>query len=318
MKFIITGSVAYDYIMRFPGYFREHILSDKLDSISLSFLVESMERRRGGIGPNIAYTLALLGVKSQLFATFGEDSADYQEWLTRVGVDLTLIRVIPEINTASFFVNTDRDQNQIASFYPGAMVYASELTFYDLDGNHPDLVTISPNDPAAMNRYVQECQELFIPYLYDPSQQIVRLEGEDLRQGVEGAQSLFVNDYEFSLIQKRTGMSLSDILVHVEYLVITFGEDGSRIYVGDKEYPIPSVPPENIADPTGVGDAYRGGFLAGFSKGWDLETCGMIGSLAATFCLEGKGPQSHRFSRAEFVARFRQHFDDDGLLEELL
>lgn len=311
MNIVVSGSVAYDYLMSFPGYFREHILPEKLESISLSFLVDSMVRQRGGNAPNIAYTLALLGQKPQIFATVGEDFEEYRQWLESNGVDTTWAKVIPGVYTASFFCNTDRSNAQIASFYTGAMAYAAELSIHELNENPPDLFVISPNDPEAMRKYVKECQELGYPYLYDPSQQIVRLTGDDLREGIEGALALFVNDYEFALIQKMAGMTLEDILGKVDFLVITRGKDGAVVYSGeDGEYNIPVIPPENIGDPTGVGDAFRGGFLTAYAKGMNLETCGRFGALAATYCLEQDGPQGHFYTVGEFLARFKEQFPD--------
>jgi len=317
MDILLTGSVAYDYLMTFPGHFRDHILPDKLETISLSFLVESMVRLRGGTAPNIAYTLALLGQRPHLFATVGEDFDDYRHWLESKGVDTTWARVIPGVYTASFFANTDRSNAQIASFYPGAMAYAADLSIYELQETKPDLVVISPNDPKAMQQYVRECHELDIPYLYDPSQQIVRLTGDDLRQGIEGALALFVNDYEFALVQKMTGMSPEQILQSAGFVVVTRGDQGATIYSLQGEIAIPIVPPDLITDPTGVGDAFRGGFLTAYSYGLDLETCGRVGSLAATYCLEQRGPQGHMYTPAEFVARYRHYFEDDGRLEVL-
>ena len=318
MDIILTGSVAFDYLMRFPGYFREHILPDKLESISLSFLVESMTIRRGGVAPNIAYTLALLGEHPRLMATVGEDFEDYRAWLESKGVNTSGTRVIPGELTASFFANTDRANAQIASFYPGAMSHAEQLSFRDLDGAPPDLAVISPNDPGAMNRYVGECQDMRIPYIYDPSQQLVRLDERHVRNGIEGALALFVNDYEFGLVQKMTGMKVSDILFRVGFMVVTCGERGAIIYTQEEEVHVPVVPTEQIIDPTGVGDAFRGGFLTGYSHGWDFETCGRMGVLAATFCLENLGPQGQNYTRQAFVTRFRQHFDDQGKLDALL
>jgi len=317
MYIILTGSVAFDYLMTFPGYFRDHILPDKLDSISLSFLVDSFRKRRGGIAPNIAYTLALLGERPHIMATVGEDFTEYRSWLETQGVDTSRMKVIPGAVTASFFCNTDRSNNQIASFYPGAMGCATELTFRQWEGERPDLVVISPSDPEAMKQHVVECRELGIPYLYDPSQQIVRLTGEELRTGIEGALALFVNDYEFGLVQKMTGMSAQDMLDFLQFMVVTWGSKGSTVYSREEEYSIPVVPPEQIADPTGVGDAYRGGFLTGYSHAFDLETCGQMGSLAATYCLEREGTQGHTYTPAEFITRFRQHFDDHGQLDRL-
>lgn len=323
MNIILTGSVAYDYIMTFPGYFRDHILPDHLDLISLSFLVDLMVRQRGGIAPNIAYTLAMLGEHPYLFATVGEDFEEYRLWLGQKGVDTSGARVIPGVYTASFFVNTDRANSQIASFYPGAMAYAAELSLHEVQNHRPDLVMISPNDPAAMIRYVEECQEMAIPYIYDPSQQIVRLSADELRRGIEGALALFVNEYEYALIQKAIGSNPEDLLGNLVaeeniFMVVTQGENGTKIETQDGTVHVPIVPPEQIVDPTGVGDAFRGGFLAGYSHQLDWQTCGCMGSLAATYCLERHGTQGHSYTPVEFLTRFRNHFDDRGKLNFLV
>ena len=318
MNILLTGSVAYDYLMIFPGHFRDHILPDQLERISLSFLVESMVRMRGGTAPNIAYTMALFGQRPRLFAAVGEDFEEYRQWLESNGVDTLWAKVIPGVYTASFFANTDRSNNQIASFYPGAMAYAAQLSLYDLQGNLPDVVMISPNDPEAMKRYVVECKELGIPYIYDPSQQIVRMNGDELCAGIEGAQALFVNDYEFALVQKMTCFTLEDILQRCQFLVVTRGQQGASVYAQGEQYHIPVVPAERIADPTGVGDAFRGGFLTAYANGLDWLTCGRVGVLAATYCLEQSGPQGYAYTPGEFVARFRRHFDDMGKLDVLL
>jgi adenosine kinase len=317
MDIIITGSVAYDYLMTFPGYFRDHLLPDKLEHISLSLLVDSMVRQRGGTAPNIAYNLALLGERPRVMATVGEDFVEYRSFLENVGVNTSLMKVIPGEFTASCFINTDRDSAQLVSFYAGAMAKADELSFHDLDGT-PDLVVISPNSPEAMNQYPVECQELGIPYLYDPSQQIPRMTGDELRKGVEGANSMMVNDYEFGMIQKQTGMQGADIRENLQFLVVTRGADGAMIYAGDDEVHTPAVPPDAIVDPTGVGDAFRGGFLTGLSRGFNWEICGKMGALAATYCLESKGTQEHRFTIPEFISRFREQFDDRGILNVLI
>lgn len=318
MKIALTGSIAYDYLMSFPGHFQEHILADKLDSISLSFLVDGMVKRRGGIGPNIGYTMALLGGDPVLFSTVGQDFEEYRAWLEGKGVDTSGVQVIEDDFTASFFATTDRDNCQISSFYPGAMSHAAQVKLADWDGAPLDLVVVSPTDPTAMNDYILEAERLNLPYIYDPSQQTVRLSGEELQRGVEGAYALFVNEYEFCLIEKHTGLSIDEIKDLVEILVITLGDQGSMIYTKGEEYSIPGVRPENILDPTGVGDAYRGGFLTGLSFKLDLVSCGQIGALAASYCLETDGPQSHFYTPGEFVARFRQHFDDQGKLDILL
>lgn len=317
MAIICTGSIAYDYLMSFPGYFKDHIIPDKLDSISLSFLVDSMIRQRGGTAPNIAYNLALLGEKPMLMGTVGEDFEDYNAWLQQHGVDTSLVERIDGVYTASFFANTDLSNNQIASFYTGAMAYSKELSIRSLKKEEVDLVVISPNDPTAMAKYAVECEELGIPYLYDPGQQVVRNKPEDIRKGILGAQSLFINEYEFELIQKHTGMSAEKIRNAVEYVVITCGECGSDIWVKDTHYKIPAVAPSKIADPTGVGDAFRGGFLRGLRLNLDWQTCGQMGALAATYCLENRGTQNHTYTLQEFVQRYRENFDDQGALDIL-
>ncbi|MBC7877677.1 MAG: carbohydrate kinase family protein [Anaerolineales bacterium] len=317
MDILLTGSVAYDYLMTFPGLFKEQILPERLASISLSFLVDSMSKQRGGVAPNIAYGMALLGEKPRVMATVGEDFGDYRTWLDSKGVDTSLMKVVPGLFTASFFATTDQASAQIASFYPGAMGVAATQSLKDLSSK-PDLVVVSPNAPDAMMKFCSESRELDIPYLYDPGQQVLRLEGNELARDMEGASFLFCNDYEFGLISKKTGWSLDQILDHVKVLVITRGKDGADLYVGGDSVHIPTVPENEIVDPTGVGDAFRGGFLVGYSQGFNWKLCGEIGSLAAVYCLEQRGPQSHAYTRKDFAARFRKHFDDGGKLDVLL
>ncbi len=317
MDTLVTGSVAYDYLMTFPGLFEEQILPERLKSISLSFLVDSMSKQRGGIAPNIAYSMALLGQHPRVMATVGEDFSDYRAWLESKGVDTTLMRVIPGMFTASFFATTDQASAQIASFYPGAMAHSSTQSIKVLE-KRPDLVIVSPSAPDAMMKFPAECRELGIPYLYDPSQQVLRLEGAELARDMEGACFLFCNDYEFGLISKKTGWDLKQILKHVKVVVITRGKDGADLYTENEEVHIPSVPEEQIVDPTGVGDAFRGGFLTGYAHALDWKLCGEIGALAAVYCLEQRGPQSHFYTREEFVKRFRRHFDDGKKLDVLL
>jgi adenosine kinase len=316
MKILLTGSVAYDYLMTFPGVFKEQILPERLESISLSFLVDSMERQRGGVAPNIGYTLAMLGVNPMLMATVGEDFKEYRDWLESKGVNTSLAEIIPGVFTASFFATTDQVNAQIASFYPGAMAFAGEQSLKKLK-EKPDLVVVSPNDPKAMMNFAAECREIKIPYLFDPSQQVLRLSGEEILRDMNEAHFLFVNDYESGLIIKKTGLDLDQILKIVDIVVVTRGEKGTSIYTNGNEISVPVVPPLKIVDPTGVGDAFRGGFLAGYSNGWSWEMCGKMGALAATYCLEKKGTQNHNFTKAEFVTRFRIHFEDDGLLDNL-
>jgi adenosine kinase len=317
MDILITGSVAYDYLMTFPGLFKEQILPERLENISLSFLVDSMSRQRGGIAPNIAYTMALLGEHPRVMATVGEDFSDYRQWLESKGVDTSLMRVVPGLYTASFFATTDQSNAQIATFYPGAMGVAAQQSLHEVE-KRPNLVIVSPNSPEAMTKFAAECRELKISYLYDPSQQILRLEGRELARDMEGARFLFVNDYEFGLISKKTGLDLAHMLQHVDVIVVTRGKHGSTVYAAGKEYNISVVPEVGIVDPTGVGDAFRAGFLTGYARGWSWNLCGQIGSLAATYCLEQKGTQNHFFTRLAFVRRFRENFDDKGILDTII
>jgi adenosine kinase len=318
MTILCTGSIAYDYLMTFPGYFKDHILPDKLECLSLSFLVDSMTKQRGGIAPNIAYTLALLGDRPWLMGTVGEDFDDYRNWLEERHVDTRYVRVIMGKYTASFFANTDLENAQIASFYTGAMANAAEISLHELAKTPPELVIISPNDPKAMRQLCEESLEMKLPYLYDPSQQIVRMDPEDIRFGTLGCQSLFLNDYEYNLLQRHTGLTPSEILSQGRLVVVTKGEKGVVVYAEGKEYAIPIAPVEKIIDPTGVGDAFRGGFLRGFQLKLDWQTCGQMGSLAAAYCLEQRGTQNHSFTPAEFVQRYRSIYNDHGKLNALL
>ncbi|HLF27847.1 MAG TPA: carbohydrate kinase family protein [Anaerolineae bacterium] len=318
MNIVVTGSIAYDYIMSFPGYFKEHVLADKVaESINLSFLVDRMVRRRGGVGSNIAYTLALLGERPLLMGAAGQDFDEYRTWLESHGVDTSAVRQYADLFTASFFCNIDLAQNQIASFYSGAMSRARELSFYDLGGGPIDLAIVSPTDPEAMQRCVRECKEIGIPYLYDVSWQIVRLSDDDLREGITGSYVLIVNEYEFAMIRNRTRWDEGDILERAETLIVTRGEHGSTIYRRDGVIHVSAVAPERAIDPIGVGDGYRAGLLKGLAVGLGWESAGRIASLAATYVLESDGPQGHSYTLPEFVERFRKHFDDAVAIERL-
>ena len=312
MNVVVTGSIAFDYIMSFPGRFREHILPDQLDNLSLSFLVDSMKKQRGGCAANIAYNLALLGERPLLMATAGQDFGEYRKWLEQHGVDTSAVREYPDEFTSSFFVSTDLDQKQIASFYMGAMGRASELSFRQMRAR-PDLVIIAPNDPGAMIQYVRECKELGIRYIYDPSQQIVRLSDDDLLAGIEGSFITIVNDYEFEMLRNRLKMDEAAFLKRAEVVIITRGEQGSSILARDQRYDIPPVLTARPVDPTGVGDAYRAGLIRGLALGLPWETIGRVAALAATYVIENHGPQNHQYTREEFAQRYRTHFGNGGL-----
>jgi len=305
-RILVTGSVAYDYLMTFPGLFGDHLLTDKLDVLSVSFLVDSLRREPGGCATNIAYNLALLGERPTVVAAVGQDFVERPR-LEAAGVDLSGLKTFPDELTASFFVSTDQRNCQLASFYIGAMGRAGELSLRGLAGPG-DIVVIAPNSPDAMERAVAECKALGTPYVYDPSQQIVRLSPEALRHGIAGCRLLVANEYEQALIEEKTGLGLDDLRPLTQTLVITHGEHGSRIYDGDAVYGIPIAPPERTADPTGVGDAYRAGLLLGLTRDLPWPVAGRVGALSATYALESVGTQRHAFTPASFLARYATTF----------
>jgi adenosine kinase len=306
MSIVVTGSIAFDYLMSFPGRFTEHFLPEHMSRVSLSFLVDTMDKRRGGCAPNIAYTLALLGERPRLMGTAGQDFGDYRRWLEAAGVDTMLVQQVPGKFTASFFCSTDVEGNQIASFYTGAMAHAGELSFRTVADC--GLAIISPNDPGAMLQYAEECRVLNIPYIWDPGQQCARMSGEELRDGLAGATIVICNDYEFELIRQKTGLGEDAVLEHAQALVVTRGEQGCSILEPGARIDVPAVPPHRLVDPTGVGDAFRGGFMKGMAHGADLPVCARIGTVAATYALEHLGGQSHAYTWPEFRDRFEAHF----------
>ena len=318
MEILVTGSIAYDYLMRFPGSFQQHFIPDELHNMSLSFLVDDMTKHWGGVAANIAFTLAKFGARPKLMGTVGRDFGDYQRWLEGAGVDCSTVIQIDEVFTASFFANTDDENNQLAFFYGGAMNLARNYRIADVASRQPDLVVISPNDPVAMISLCDECREANLRFIYDPGQQVARLDGDQLRRGVQGAYMIVVNIYEASVIYEKTGLTLADLREEAEIVVVTESENGSKIYQADEVLEVAAFPPETIADPTGAGDAYRAGFIFGLSKALPPSLCARIGALSATYALEVVGTQNHSFTLAQFVERFRSLADDDGQLDRLL
>ncbi len=318
MDIIVTGSIAYDYLMRFPGRFNDYFIDGQMHQVSLSFLVEEMTKHWGGIGANIAYTLGLLGHRAKLMGTVGRDFGDYREWLERVGVDTSGVREYADVFTASYFANTDLENNTISSFYSGAMAYSKNYRLTEAYPGKPDMVIISPSDPLAMQHLTKECREHNIPFIYDPSQQIPRLTGEELFNDMQGAYALVVNAYEAEIISKKTGLSLEDLKRTIELLIITQGKHGSHVYQKGVLTEVPAFSAKEIKDPTGAGDAFRGGLLRGIAAGWPVTLSAMVGSLCASYVLEHVGTQNHHFTIPEFVERFRSEQNDDGLLDSLL
>lgn len=317
MSFVITGSVAYDYLMRYPGRFRDHFLSDQLDNISLSFLVDSMRRERGGVACNIAYNNKLLGGNPLIFATVGQDFGDYRRWLEQQGIDTTHIIEIADEFTASFFSNTDLDGKQIASFYSGAMLHARYHSLKDHGLETSSLVLICPNDPLAMVNYALECRQLAIPFALDPSQQVARLSGDDFRACIPGAAYLFCNEYELAIIQNKAGWGVDDIRSQVDLLIVTLAERGSIIYRAGESLLVPSAQPQRVANPTGAGDAFRGGFFAALQAGLPVDVCGRVGALCAVYAIESVGPTGYSFTLEEFAGRYAVNFGPEPRLGTL-
>ena len=316
MRIVVSGSIAYDYLMSFPGRFTDQIIPEKLTRLSVSFLVDEMVRQRGGTAANIAYSLKLLGQDPILLGTVGQDFGDYAAWLREHGIRTDHVVEIPHKFTASFFVSTDEEQNQIANFYAGAMSDCRDISLRDRGLTDADVVIISPNDPQAMLNYAAECRDLGIPFAYDPSQQTARLSGEALRASIPGAGWLMVNDYEFAVIQEKTGWPKERILREVGTLIVTEGRVGSFICHDGEEFRIPIAPSQRVAEPTGVGDAYRGAFFAAHSIGLPVDVCGRVGALCATYVLEQVGTTNHTFTPHEFALRYEQAFGETLLWGE--
>ena len=312
MSVYVCGSIAFDYLMHFPGLFREHILPDNLDRLSVSFLADSMRRAYGGVGANIAYSLGLLGEKPFLVGAAGADFGDYRSWLASAGVDTSHVKVVADKFTSSFFVSTDDANSQIATFYIGAMAHADEVSLLDVGVRQGDIVVVSPDKPEAMILHCEEAKRLGARLVFDPSQQIPRLSGGQLATAIHGTYALAVNEYEYAMLREKTDLGEASLRAEVEILIVTKGEEGSTVFMGDRCLAVPSMIPARVADPTGVGDAYRAGFIKGLIAGLSLETCGRMGSTAACFVLEQVGTQEHRFTREEFAARYRGAFCSDS------
>ena len=306
-RIAVTGSVAFDNIMVFPGRFGEHILPDRTHDINVSFLVDQLERRRGGNAANIAYTLALLGEVPLLAAAVGNDFAAFGEVLAGAGVDISAALYCDDIATATCFITTDLDNNQITAFFPGAMGRAAGIDLRTLAGlSH---VVVSPDAPDAMASHIAEAVEMRVKLLFVPAQQLPAMGEATLRAGIDAAWLIAGNDYEFELIRSRTGRSVADLCAAGTVVCVTTGHEGSAIHTMDGIEHIPVAPPGNVVDPTGAGDAYVAGVLAGVRRGLPWPDAGRMGALAATYVIEQNGTQSHHFTAAEFHIRYRAAFN---------
>ncbi|MFD4369835.1 carbohydrate kinase family protein [Rhodococcus sp. NPDC058521] len=306
MTIAVSGSIATDHLMRFPGRFAEQLLADQLSHISLSFLVDDLVVRRGGVGGNIAYAMGVLGGSPVLVGAVGADFAEYRQWLESNGVDCGGVRTSTSAHTARFVCTTDEDMAQIASFYPGAMSEARDITLADVASatSAPELVLIGANDPEAMIRHTDECRRSNIPFAADPSQQLARLDGEQAKMLIDGAEYLFTNEYEWGLLQQKTGFTEEEIRGRVKVRITTLGANGVEIVDTNGEVTKVGVVPENgKVDPTGVGDGFRAGFLLAHRAGLGFERSAQLGSLVAVLVLETVGTQEWTFDRDEALKR---------------
>lgn len=318
MAIAVTGSIATDHLMHFPGRFADQLLPDQLHSVSLSFLVDELVVRRGGIAANIAFGMGQLGLSPLLVGAVGPDFLDYRAWLERHGVNCDSVHVSERAHTARFVCTTDEDMCQIASFYTGAMAEARQIALAPVAARSAglDLVVISANDPDAMLRHTEECRRQGFPFAADPSQQIARMPGEDLARLVDGAAYLFTNEYEKKLLESKTGLSDAEVLARVGVRVTTHGGEGTRIESQDTEpLHVPVVPARERLDPTGVGDGFRAGFLAATRWGLSLERAAQVGSLMATHVLETVGTQEYLVTPEPFLTRLAATYGDDAAKE---
>src|SRR3989344_466991 len=304
---LVTGSLAFDHIMDVPGNFSDHIMPDKIHQINLSFLVNTLQKQKGGTAGNIAYSLALLKSPVSILGTAGSDFVEYGKFLQDAGVDISKIKIIENESTSSAFIMTDLKDNQITAFYPGAMGQNSQLSL----AGTSELVVISPNDPQAMIKFAKEAKQLKLDYMLDPGMQLPTLNLEDLKDMINGATILIGNDYEISLLKEKTRLNENQLLQQVKILITTLGENGSTIQSGLETIQIASAKARKVVDPTGAGDAYRAGFIAGYTKGFDLKVCGQMGSTAACYSVEKYGTTNHAFTITEFKDRYKKNFGEE-------
>lgn len=318
MKIGVAGSVGLDHLMTFPGKFTDSLVAGSLEKVSLSFLVDGLEVRRGGCAANIVYGMGVLGLNPVLIAAVGKDWADYDAWLIRHGVDTSHVLKSTTQFTAHFMVTTDTELNQIASFFPGAMSEARNIELAPImeKTGRFDIVVISPDDPEAMLRHSEVCRNEGIAFAADPSQQMARMSGDEIRQLITGAKYLFLNEYELALAMQKTGWSDAEILNLVEYRVVTLGSEGAKVESKNGEFVQVGVPKEKAKiDPTGVGDSFRSGFIAGLAWGLNHERCAQLGSMIATYVIETTGTQEYRFTNEEFVSRFADAYGAEAASE---
>ena len=304
---LICGSVAYDTILVFPDHFKAHLLPDKLHTLNVSFLVPDMRREYGGCAANIAYGLQLLGDRGIAMATAGDDFAPYRQRMTTQGLTVEHIKVVEGTFTAQAFITTDLDDNQITAFHPGAMQFAHLNKVTDAGANVA-LGIVAPDGRQAMIEHAAQFEAASIPFIFDPGQGMPMFGAEDLKTFIRQARWVAVNDYEWGMLQQKTGLSVEDVAAQVEALIVTQGAKGSMIYTQGRTLTIPSAKPKAVVDPTGCGDAYRAGLIHGLLRGLDWETIGRIASLMGAIKIESRGPLNHHFTQTDFERRFRDNF----------
>jgi len=302
MNIIVSGSLAYDRIMDFPGHFSDHILPEKIHALNVCFQVDGMKEKFGGTAGNIAYALTLMGEKPAISATIGRDYHQYFKWLAKNGIANETIKIVEDEFTASAYITTDKADNQITGFNPGAMKYSSSLDFDRLRPKET-LMIISPGNLEDMVNYPRFCKALGIDYIFDPGQSLPMLGAKDLIQAIEGCLILISNDYELDLIMSKTGLSKETLRRRTRTIIVTLGELGSKVFTPDGEISVSAVKPMRVEDPTGAGDSYRGGLISGLIRGKDIEQCARMGSVCASFAVECYGTQEYRFSAEEFNER---------------
>lgn len=307
MNIIISGSLAYDRIMDFPGYFADHILPEKIHVLNVAFTVNGMKEKFGGTAGNIAYALSLMGDRPKISATIGSDCHRYLDWLRKNGLSIEGIKIIDEEFTAGAYITTDMSDNQITGFNPGAMKFSSSLNFEELDPKNTFMI-ISPGNLGDMVNYPQACKVKGIDYIFDPGQSIPMLSAEDLRYSIEGCRIMISNDYELDLIMNKTGLNKGGLLKRAEAIIVTLGELGSMVITQESETTIPAVKTNKVEDPTGAGDSYRGGLISGLVRGMSIVEAARIGSVCASFTVECYGTQGYRFSKEEFNKRLKNYF----------
>ena len=305
----VSGSLAYDHIMSFPGSIRDHILPDKVHVLSISFLFDSLRRQRGGVAGNIAYSLALLGERPVVVGAGGSDFAEYRAVLDSMGVDTSLILDVPEELTGSSFMISDITGNQIAGFYPGASVIADTISVAPV-ANECAFGVVAPTTVEAMRRHSAEFAAAKCHFIYDPSQQVISVPPEDLVSGIESAWAVIGSDYEFAVIERKTGLTIDAITERVPLVGVTYGENGSELRRDGASVRIPIAVADPVVDPTGGGDAYRAGLMKALLLGFELPLVGRVASLAATYAIEHHGPQEHSYTPTAFVQRFDIAFPD--------